>query len=112
MTLPESQKMPESTFNSAGGQSKKAGRISRVSDGLNQGFYWLADKIGFSTGIGIVAWGVGWLLWSAFCYLKADSETELQILVRETYSTHALLASILIALGVLVMEVEKFRRRK
>jgi len=83
-----------------------------MSDGLNRGFYWLADKIGFSTGIGIVAWGVGWLLWSAFCYFNADSETELQLLVRETYSTHALLASILIALGVLVMEVEKFRRKK
>ncbi len=104
--------MSERTSDSAGSQSKKAGRISRVSDGLNQGFYWLADKIGFSTGIGIVAWGVGWLIWSAFCYLNADTDTGLQLLVRETYSTHALLASILIALGVLVMEVEKFRRRK
>jgi len=104
--------MPERTSNSAGSQRKQAGWISQVSDVLNRGFYWVADKIGFSTGIGIVAWGVGWLLWSAFCYLNADSETELQVLVRETYSTHALLASILIALGVLVMEVEKFRRKK
>ncbi len=89
-----------------------SGRFARILSGLNRGFYWVADKIGFSTGIGIVAWGVGWLLWSAFCYLNADSETELQVLVRETYSTHALLASILIALGVLVMEVEKIRQRK
>jgi hypothetical protein len=96
----------------AGSEKKDSGWVSRLMDSLNRGFYWVADKIGFSTGIGIVAWGVGWLLWSAFCYLNADSETELQILVRETHSTHALLASILIALGVLVMEVEKSRQRK
>jgi hypothetical protein len=95
-----------------GSDKRKSGWIARVMDGLNRGFYWVAEKIGISTGIGIVAWGVGWLLWSACNYLHADSETELQVLVRETYSTHALLASILIALGVLVMEVEKIRQKK
>ncbi len=91
---------------------KQPGRPSWLMDSLNAGCYWLAEKIGFSTGIGIVAWGVGWLIWSAFCYFNADTETDLQILIRETYSTHALLSSILIALGVLVMEVEKSRRHK
>ncbi len=89
-----------------------SGRFARVLSGINRGFYWVADKIGFSTGIGITAWGVGWLLWSFFNYFRADSGIELQVLVRETYSTHALLGSILIALGILVMEVEKIRRRQ
>jgi hypothetical protein len=104
--------MTEPAAASTGRGKKLSGWFSRLMDSLNEGCYWLAEKIGFSTGIGIVAWGVGWLIWSAFNYLNADSETELQVLVRETYSTHALLASILIALGVLVMEVEKFRRKK
>lgn len=90
---------------------KDAGPFARVLSVVNRTFYWVADKIGFSTGIGITAWGVGWLIWSFFNYFRAGSETELQVLVRETFATHALLGSILIALGILVMEVEKSRRR-
>ena len=104
--------MTEPAAASRGNGKKPPGWFSQLMDSLDGGCYWLVEKIGFSTGIGIVAWGVGWLIWSAFCYFSADTETELQILVRETYSTHALLASILIALGVLVMEVEKSRRKK
>ena len=75
--------------------------------GPSKWFFYLADKAGLATGIVIVAWGVGWLIWSLGNYLVAPCENDVQMLIMENYSNQNLLAAILIAQGILIMEVKK-----
>ena len=71
--------------------------------GLTKLLYWIVDKAGFSSGIGIVTWGAVWLIWSFIQYFTFEPENIYQQMVHENFFNQAQLSAILIAIGVLIM---------
>ena len=75
--------------------------------GLTKFLYKGMDWLGLTSGIGIVAWGAWWFIWSLINYFTVQAESAIQQMVEENYFNQSLLSAILIALGVLIMEIKK-----
>lgn len=67
------------------------------------------DWLGLTSGIGIVSWGAWWFIWSLFNYIFTSPKDAIQQVVVENYFNQAQLSAILIALGVVIIELRKQR---
>ena len=79
---------------------------------FNRLVYRLTGFLGLTTGIGIIAWGV-WSLFATaatFVYEESGVTTE-EILVNSALNEGLLLCPIVIALGVIILELKKIQHR-
>ena len=81
---------------------EKANPVERV-------LYRVVDLAGLSSGIGIVAWGAWWGIWHLVLYFVTTPETAINEIVHENYFNQVQLSFLLVAIGVLIMEVRKLR---
>ena len=77
---------------------------------LNRTIYKLTGALGLTTGVGIIAWG----LWSlvetlATLFYKKSGLAVEEILVNNGFNEGLLLSAIVIALGVIVLELKKIQ---
>jgi len=79
--------------------------------GLNKFLYKAMDWCGLTSGIGLVAWGAWWFIWSLFNYLTTSPQSAMQQIIAENYFNQVQLSAILVALGVGIMEVKKLARK-
>ena len=79
-------------------------------DRFNKFTYKAISKIGLTSGIGLVAWGAWWFIWTMIAYLGTTAQSAMQQVVRETYFSQAQLSAILIALGVVIMEMKRLKQ--
>ncbi len=77
--------------------------------GLNKVLYRIMSWLGFTSGVGLIAWGTWWFLWSVGQFILVQPENAIQQQVTENYFNQAQLSAILAALGVLIMEVKKIQ---
>ncbi len=75
--------------------------------GLTNWLYKIMGHLGMTSGIGLVAWGAWWFLWSLGQYIFVSPDNVMQQQVVENYFNQAQLSAILAALGVLIMEVKR-----
>lgn len=83
---------------------------AREAKGLNRFLYKAMDWCGLTSGIGLVAWGGWWFLWSLGNYLFSTPQDAMQQIVSENLFNQAQLSAILVALGVLIMEIKNLDR--
>ena len=77
--------------------------------GVNKLLYWIVDKAGLSSGMGIIAWGAWWCIWSLIQYFTFEPENIYQQMVHENIFNQVQLSAILIAMGVLIMATKMQR---
>lgn len=75
--------------------------------GLNKYLYKAMDWLGLTSGIGIIGIGAWWFIWCLFNYIFVSPQNVMQQQIHEYYFIEAQLSAILVALGVLVMEIKK-----
>ncbi len=80
--------------------------------GLNKHLYKLVRWLGLGSGIGFIAWGAWWFLWSFLEYIFLSPQSVEQQIVQESRFTQVQLSAILVALGVLIMAVKKLGRQE
>ena len=73
--------------------------------------YVVMDKLGLTSGLGLIAWGFFWFVWSLVNYFITQGKaiSAVQEMVVENFFNQAQLSAILIALGVVVMEIKKLK---
>lgn len=82
-----------------------------TSGRLNRTMYWLTGVLGLTTGIGVIAWGI-WSLFATlatFVYEESGVSTE-EILINSGFNEGLLLSAIVIALGVIILELKKIQQ--
>ena len=77
---------------------------------LNWATFKLIDILGLTTGIGVIAWGVWSLIatLATFFYEETGLSTD-EILVNNGLNEGLLLSAVVIALGVIVLELKKIQ---
>ena len=78
---------------------------------LNRLMYRVTGILGLTTGVGIIAWGV-WSLLAAIGTLFYEQEAAMtveEILVNNAFSEGLLLSPVIIALGVVILELRKIQ---
>ncbi|MCG8360010.1 MAG: hypothetical protein MI920_30970 [Kiloniellales bacterium] len=75
---------------------------------LNRLVFRFTGILGLTTGIGVIAWGVWSLIATiaTFVYEESGLSTE-EILINNAFNEGLLLSAIVIALGVIVLEIKK-----
>lgn len=77
--------------------------------GFQKWFYEGMSWLGLTSGIGLVAWGGWWFIWSMIQFFIVKPESAFQQMIQENYFNQAQLSAILVALGVLIMEIKKLK---
>jgi hypothetical protein len=75
--------------------------------GLTKWLYKLMGWLGLTSGIGVVAVGGWWVIWCLGSYLFVQPSNVIQQSVHENYFNQAELGAILVALGVIIMELKR-----
>ena len=75
--------------------------------GLTKWLYKLTGWLGLTSGIGVVAVGAWWLIGCLGSYLFVQPSNVIQQSVHENYFNQAELGAILVALGVIIMELKR-----
>ena len=78
---------------------------------LNRTMYWFTGILGLTTGIGVIAWGI-WSLFATlatFVYEETGVTTE-EILINSGFNEGLLLSAVVIALGVIILELKKIQQ--
>ena len=81
-----------------------------TSGRLNRTMYRFTGVLGLTTGIGVIAWGVWSLLATVgtFIYEETGLPVE-EILINNGFNEGTLLSAIVIALGVIILELKKIQ---
>ncbi len=82
---------------------KPVGRLHRT-------MYNVTDVLGLTTGIGVIAWGVWGLVstLATFFYEETGLSVE-EILISNAFNEGLLLSAVVIALGVIILELKKIQ---
>ena len=78
---------------------------------LNRILYKLTGLLGLTTGVGVIVWGV-WSLFATlatFVYEETGVSAE-EILINDGLNEGLLLSAVIIALGVVILELKKIQR--
>ena len=77
---------------------------------LNRTMYKLTGALGLTTGVGVIAWGIWSLVatLATFFYEETGLAVE-EILVNNGFNEGLLLSAVVIALGVIVLELKKIQ---
>ena len=73
---------------------------------LNKYLYKAMGWLGLTSGIGIVGIGAWWFIWCLVSYIFGSPQNIMQQQVYEYYFMEAQLGVIVIALGVIIMEIK------
>lgn len=81
-----------------------------LTSGMNRFLYKVTGLLGLTTGLGVIAWGVWSVLTSlgTFVYEEAGASVS-EILINNGLNEGLLLSSIVIALGVIILELKKIQ---
>lgn len=79
---------------------------AKESRGFTKWLYKLMGWLGLTSGVGIVAIGGWWLIWCLGSYLFVQPSNVIQQSVHENYFNQAELGAVLVALGVIIMELK------
>lgn len=79
------------------------------SKGFNRWFYKLMGWLGLTSGIGVIVSGGWWLIWCLGAYLIVQPSNVVQQSIHENYFNQAELGAILVALGVIIMELKRLQ---
>jgi len=85
-------------------------REAKEAKGLTKFLYKAMDWCGLTSGIGLIAWGGWWFIWSLGNYIFISPQSAMQQIVSENYFNQVQLSAILVALGVLIMEIKNLGR--
>lgn len=77
--------------------------------GLSKYLYKAMDWLGLTSGIGLVTWGAWWFIWSMVNYFTSSPLNEIHQIIQENYFNQAQLSAILVALGIVIMEIKKLK---
>lgn len=91
-------------------QEKPWYRELETAGRLNRTIFKLTGVLGLTTGIGVIVWGVWSLIATlgAFFYEETGVSTE-EILINNGLNEGLLLSAVVIALGVIVLELKKIQ---
>ena len=83
---------------------------AQVGDRLNRTMYRFTGILGLTTGVGVIAWGAWSLVTSiaTFIYLETGVSME-EILINSALNEDLLLSAVVIALGVIILELKKIQ---
>ena len=81
-----------------------------TSGRLNRTMYRVTGVLGLTTGIGVIAWGIWSLLGTlgTFIYEETGLPVE-EILINNGFNEGLLLSAVVIALGVIILELKKIQ---
>lgn len=74
---------------------------------FNKYLYKAMSFLGLTSGIGLVAIGGYWFIYSLLQYVFTEPESAMQQIVTESYFSQAQMGVVIVALGVLIMAVKK-----
>ncbi len=77
--------------------------------GFTKYLYKAMDLLGLTSGIGLVTWGAWWFISSMVNYFTSSPIDAIQQSVHENYFNQAQLSAILVALGIVIMEIKKLK---
>ncbi len=74
---------------------------------FNKYLYKAMSFLGLTSGVGLVAIGGYWFIYSLLQYIFIEPESAIQQIVTESYFSQAQMGVVIVALGVLIMAVKK-----
>jgi hypothetical protein len=78
---------------------------------FNKYLYKAMQVLGFTSGVGLVGIGGFWFIYSVLQYIFAEPESAMQQIITENYFNQAQTGIVIVALGILIMEVKKFQSK-
>ena len=78
---------------------------------MNRTLYKLTGFLGLTTGVGVIAWGVWSLFATVGTYIYEETGISLEeIVINNAFNEGMLLSAVVIALGVIILEIKKIQR--
>ena len=91
-------------------QEKTIYREVETSGRVNRTLYRVTNILGLTTGLGVIAWGVWSLIATLATFFYEESGVSLEeTLVNNAFNEGLLLSAVVIALGVIILELKKIQ---
>ena len=91
-------------------QQKTSYAELEISSRMNRIMYRLTGLLGLTTGIGVIAWGIWSLITTTVTFVYEETGVStLEVLINNGLNEGLLLSAIVIALGVIILELKKIQ---
>jgi hypothetical protein len=91
-------------------ETKVESKIDKANNWFDKIIFKTMDFLGFTSGIGIVGIGGFWFIYSLLQYVFITPKNIMQQIVVENFFNQAQVGILIVAIGVLIMEVKKLQK--